>query len=300
MLAYANRIRVAPQVWISIAWLVLAMADATKTVDAMQEVGMHHNWVLLFTIDALTWLPWAVGSLLVIWLADRLRTLPRSSQWSVHLAIALAVGLAYSAWSAQLVAVFQPFAPEFTSWAAQWPSDFFDGLPATAVLYGCVLLTYNLIDSRSRLAAHETEMAQLNEQLVLAHQGALRVQPEPAPPLPERLAIKGIGGVSFINIAEIDWIAAEDYYSRLHIGGRSQLIRRSMTELERDLASANFRRIHRSTIVNLEQVSGLVLNESGEYDVRLRDGTTHRVSRSNRRALQMALDSRTHDGAPQR
>ena len=118
-----------------------------------------------------------------------------------------------------------------------------------------------------------------------------------APPLPDRLAIKGIGGVSFINIAEIDWIAAEDYYARLHTGGRSHLIRRSMTELERDLGGMSFRRIHRSTIVNLERVSGLALNESGEYDVRLRDGSTHRVSRSHRRTLQAALDSLTHDGA---
>jgi hypothetical protein len=33
-----------------------------------------------------------------------------------------------------------------------------------------------------------------------------------------------------------------------------------------------------------------VLNDIGEYDVRLHDGSEHRVSRSRRRALQAALE----------
>jgi two-component system LytT family response regulator len=105
----------------------------------------------------------------------------------------------------------------------------------------------------------------------------------------DRLAIKSIGGVNFVSITEIDWIEAADYYSRLHVGGKTHLIRRSMADLEKDLQSFLFRRVHRSTIVNLERVRALVLNELGEYDVRLRDGSEHRVSRSHRRALQAAL-----------
>jgi two-component system, LytTR family, response regulator len=106
----------------------------------------------------------------------------------------------------------------------------------------------------------------------------------------DRLAIKSIGGVIFVRITEIDWIEAADYYSRLHVGGKTHLIRRSMADLEKDLQSFLFRRVHRSTIVNLERVRALVLNELGEYDVRLRDGSEHRVSRSHRRALQAALE----------
>jgi two-component system LytT family response regulator len=106
----------------------------------------------------------------------------------------------------------------------------------------------------------------------------------------DRLAIKSIGGVIFVSITEIDWIEAADYYSRLHVGGKTHLIRRSMADLEKDLQSFLFRRVHRSTIVNLERVRALVLNELGEYDVRLHDGSEHRVSRSHRRALQAALE----------
>lgn len=115
---------------------------------------------------------------------------------------------------------------------------------------------------------------------------AYRVEPR----APDRLAIKGVGSVTFVKVAEIDWIEASDYYSRIHTAGKTHLIRRSMADLERDLRAFSFRRVHRSTIVNLERVHALVLNEIGEYDVQLHDGSTHRVSRRHRLALQTALD----------
>ena len=111
-----------------------------------------------------------------------------------------------------------------------------------------------------------------------------------APRAPQRLAIKSIGGVIFVNIADIDWIEASDYYARLHAGGKTHLIRRSMADLEKDLHAYSFRRVHRSTIVNIERVRALALNNTGEYDVRLHDGSEHRVSRSHLRALQAALE----------
>ena len=70
----------------------------------------------------------------------------------------------------------------------------------------------------------------------------------------ERLAIKGIGQVAFVKVSEIDWIEAADYYACLHVGAKTHLLRRSMAELEVELDSAIFCRVHRSTIVNLERV----------------------------------------------
>jgi LytS/YehU family sensor histidine kinase len=50
---------------------------------------------------------------------------------------------------------------------------------ATVVLYACVLLSHWLIESRARVSARETEVAQLNEQLAQARLFALRSQVEP-------------------------------------------------------------------------------------------------------------------------
>jgi two-component system LytT family response regulator len=105
----------------------------------------------------------------------------------------------------------------------------------------------------------------------------------------ERIMIRSAGRVSFLPVEEIDWIEAADYYSCLHIGRRTHLLRRSMSELERDLEAERFCRIHRSTIVNLSRVRDLCLDVSGEYEVVLRDETRLKVSRGYREKLQAAI-----------
>ena len=109
----------------------------------------------------------------------------------------------------------------------------------------------------------------------------------------DRLAIKNAGQVSFLKISEIDWIEAADYYACLHVAQRTHMLRRSISELEQDLDPSIFCRIHRSTIVNLDRVRGLTLNEDGEYEVRLEDKTRLRLSRSYRRQLQNRLGVRS-------
>jgi two-component system LytT family sensor kinase len=179
MLTRDARFKVVPKLWIPIAWLAFALADAARTVGYMHAEGMQHNWGTLFAIEVLSWLPWAVGSLLIVWLADRLRSAMPAVAWSVHALAALGIGLAYTAWSYQLTLRFQPYAPQFPHWTPQWPTDFYENLMATLVLYGCVLLSHWLIESRARISARETEVAQLNKQLTEAQLLALRGQIEP-------------------------------------------------------------------------------------------------------------------------
>jgi len=105
----------------------------------------------------------------------------------------------------------------------------------------------------------------------------------------DRLVVKNAGEVLFLKISEIDWIEAADYYACLHVGTKTHLVRRSMSDLEQDLDRTAFCRIHRSTIVNLERVRGLKLCEDGEYGVVLENGTKLRLSRRYRRQLQSRL-----------
>jgi two-component system LytT family response regulator len=105
----------------------------------------------------------------------------------------------------------------------------------------------------------------------------------------ERVAIKNAGQVCFVKIAEIDWIEAADYYACLHVGPKSHLLRRSLSDLEQDLDPNVFCRVHRSSIVNLEQVRGLKLGEDGEYQVQLDNGASVRLSRRYRKHLQARL-----------
>lgn len=105
----------------------------------------------------------------------------------------------------------------------------------------------------------------------------------------ERILVRSGGRISFLRAEEIDWIEAADYYSCLHTGTKTHLLRRTMAELERDLEAERFCRIHRSTIVNLARVRDLCLDISGEYEVVLRDETRLKVSRGYREKLQAAI-----------
>jgi len=96
----------------------------------------------------------------------------------------------------------------------------------------------------------------------------------------------------FLELADIDWIEAEDYYACLHVGERRHLLRRSMSELEKDLDPNAFCRIHRSAIVNLARVRGLQMNRNGEYEALLNDGTTLPISRRYRRQIHSAVAGR--------
>jgi two-component system LytT family response regulator len=110
---------------------------------------------------------------------------------------------------------------------------------------------------------------------------------------PDRLAIKNAGEIIFLNLTEIDWIEAADYYAAIHVGSKTHLLRRTLAELEQELDPAVFCRIHRSAIVNLERVQALGTGLDGEYTVILKTGTTLRLSRRYRRLIQTSLAPRS-------
>jgi two-component system LytT family response regulator len=49
-------------------------------------------------------------------------------------------------------------------------------------------------------------------------------------PRVDRLAVKSAAEISFLKFSDIDWIEAADYYACLHVGPRTHLLRRSMSE----------------------------------------------------------------------
>jgi len=109
------------------------------------------------------------------------------------------------------------------------------------------------------------------------------------PPISSRLIVKDRGEVLFVKAADIDWIEAANYYACLHVGARTHVLRRSLIELESELDPAQFCRIHRATIVNLERIRSMELNDDGEYQVVLETGASLRLSRRFRRRLQSRL-----------
>jgi two-component system LytT family response regulator len=109
----------------------------------------------------------------------------------------------------------------------------------------------------------------------------------------QRLAVPTGQRSVLIRTDQIDWIEAERNYIRLHVGGRTHLLRENLSRMESALDPAVFCRIHRSTIVNINRIQAVEAPLRGESLVVLHDGTkltSGRSYRANLRAV-MGLDS---------
>jgi two-component system LytT family response regulator len=118
--------------------------------------------------------------------------------------------------------------------------------------------------------------------------------PPPAAPagFASRLTVKGSGRTVFIRVDEVDWIEADDYYAKLHVAGKTHLLRETMGSLEGRLDPTRFFRVHRSAIVNLDRVREVQFLFRGEHVVILHDGTKLKLSRNRLDRLETMLAGR--------
>jgi two-component system LytT family response regulator len=140
--------------------------------------------------------------------------------------------------------------------------------------------------ARAKMAIRERQALGLARRL-----GSLGTPPGAStPPAPlERVAVRDGGALHLIQVGDIDWIGAQDYYVELHVDGRSWLHRESLRSLEGRLDPHRFTRIHRAAIVNVARVQTLEPATHGDWLAVLRDGVRLRVSRSHRHGLDALL-----------
>lgn len=101
-------------------------------------------------------------------------------------------------------------------------------------------------------------------------------------PWVDRLLVRQGERHLLVRTSAIQWIEAEDNYVRLHVEGTSHLMRQTMTGLLARLNPAQFRRIHRSAIVNLDCIREFQPWSGGDHLVIMRDGTKLTLSRTFR------------------
>ncbi|HEY0811061.1 MAG TPA: response regulator, partial [Longimicrobiales bacterium] len=91
--------------------------------------------------------------------------------------------------------------------------------------------------------------ARLSEKLL----NVLQEGPKPTRFLP-RIVVRDNGRTLLLRTNDVEWIEAADYYAKIHVAGKSHLLRETMNELETRLDPNVFFRAHRSAIINLEEV----------------------------------------------
>jgi two-component system LytT family response regulator len=89
-----------------------------------------------------------------------------------------------------------------------------------------------------------------------------------------------------VSVNDIAWIDAAGDYMCIHANDETFIMRSTMKQLSKQLNPADFKRIHRSTIVNANFVESIEPFQKGDYFVHLIGGARLRLSRSYRDALQ--------------
>ncbi len=94
--------------------------------------------------------------------------------------------------------------------------------------------------------------------------------------------IKDRGQIFRVDVESIEHIEAAGDYMCIYTGDNSLILRETMKDLERRLDPRVFQRVHRSTIVNLDQVKQVKPHTNGECFLVLGSGAEVKVSRSYR------------------
>lgn len=110
-----------------------------------------------------------------------------------------------------------------------------------------------------------------------------------------KIAIRDRDAVKLIREDTIAWVDAAGDYMCVHAEGETHIMRCTMKHLLEMLDSSCFKRVHRSTIVNLNFIETAKLLPKGEFMLYLENGERIKVSRNFRDAIRTYLDALNPD-----
>lgn len=100
-----------------------------------------------------------------------------------------------------------------------------------------------------------------------------------------RLAVRSAGKTYFVDLNDVEWMQSAENYVQLHAGASRHLVHVPIQTLQASLDPEVFLRIHRSLIVNLNQVKEIESATHGEFVLILHSGARLQSSRTYHEAL---------------
>jgi len=225
-MSYLRQARSGDSWWIAALWLVVGLITATQVVVGMAAVGMRLNWTALFFTTVAAWLILPLVTPIILLMSRRF-PLAKAGDWRnipVHLAAALAIGVAHIVWSATVEWIFNPLAVHpHPSFRGVFFTTVYMQFHTGIIIYAATVAIGSTVDSIRRLAHRDAEAARLAGELSKAQLDALRRQLEP------HFLFNALNGISGLvrekrNDAAVQMIA-----------GLSDLLRRVLEDSGRQL-----------------------------------------------------------------
>lgn len=138
------------------------------------------------------------------------------------------------------------------------------------------------------LGAIETIASNVAERVAVREKSTNVLQPADHE---RKLTIRDRDSIKLVRIDSIAWVDAAGDYMCVHAEGETHVLRCTMKNLLDELDKATFKRVHRSTIVNLNCIEEVIPHFKGEYFLRLDNGERIKVSRKYRGVIKKFLSS---------
>ena len=110
-----------------------------------------------------------------------------------------------------------------------------------------------------------------------------------SPAQSQRIVVKLAGRIKIVPVQEIGYIEAADDFVKIHTPEGALLKNKTMSHFEHVLDPQQFVRIHRSYLVNIQQIARLDQQERESYSAVLKSGTVLPVSKAGYMKLKAVL-----------
>ena len=104
-----------------------------------------------------------------------------------------------------------------------------------------------------------------------------------------KIVVKDRDVITLLSQADIEWIDAAGDYVCLHVDGVTHIKRSTLKDLLAELDENIFKRVHRSTIVNLNHIEKIIPLSKGEFFLQLSEFERIKVSRNYRDVIKSFL-----------
>ena len=261
-------------------WTLLGLISSTQLFLADRRFAAHPftGWrALAASLSA--WYVWGLLAPVVAWLGRRFQV-DRANfgrHFFIHLGASLDLALLHVIAAVGLQDLFHVAAGQPFVFGDVLLDDFTLFYHWNVLIYWAILAIVHAYDYHRDLEARRSALAQLETQV--------------ARRWVERLLVEHDGRRVFVRAAEIDWIEAAKNYVRVHAGDRTYVLRSTLSALEERLDPERFRRIGRSTLLNLDCVKELQPWFHGDAICILKTGVRLTVSRTYRDRVFVPLTS---------
>jgi len=266
--------------------VVLALAilmAAIITLRAAHRPGAP-GFPSVLVWQVVIWLPWAAGALLVPFLATRYSLVAfRLPVWlGIHAFLSLLFATAHTLWFVEVSDHFSPYRFVAGTKFGVFAYFFIFWFLMDVVIYWALLGFAYGREYYKRFLDQSHLVTELETVLLEADADSGTAQMDG---FIEYFAVKRGTKREIVDTDHVNWIEAQGYYAALHVGEKTYLVRKSLTDLATQLDPKRFIRIHRSTITSVEFIRSIDSAAAGGWSATLADGTKRRVSRSGKRLL---------------